>query len=133
VLIGEARSRDAEKLNVQTQHMVETFEAEAAKLGAKVEILVTQEYGSYRLSESDPVVLLAAAAAKNSGLPCALVESGGGSDANIFNGYGVPTVVMATGMEEIHTHDEFCRRSDMEKDARWIVEIVRLAAGASAA
>jgi tripeptide aminopeptidase len=133
VLIGEARSRDAEKLKVQTQHMVQLFEQEAAKFGARVEIAVTQEYGSYRLSESDPVVLLAAAAAKNIGLPCALVESGGGSDANIFNGYGVPTVVLATGMEAIHTHDEFCRRSDMEKDARWIVEIVRQAAGMSAA
>ncbi len=130
-LIGEARSRDAEKLKLQTQHMVQTFEQEATRLGARAEISVTQEYGSYRLSESDPVVLLAAAAAKAAGLPCALVESGGGSDANIFNGHGVPTVVLATGMEAIHTHDELCRRSDMEKDARWIVEIVRQAAASA--
>ena len=30
-------------------------------------------------------------------------------------------------MEKIHTHDEFCRLSDMVKDACWVVEIVRVA------
>jgi tripeptide aminopeptidase len=129
-LIGEARSRNAEKLAKQTAHMVETFTREAEKIGAKADVSVTTEYGSYRLSESDPVVQLAAAAAKAAGLPVSLVESGGGSDANIFNGHGVPTVVLATGMEEIHTHDEFCRLSDMEKDTRWVLEIVRQAARA---
>ncbi|MGC4046565.1 MAG: M20/M25/M40 family metallo-hydrolase [Armatimonas sp.] len=127
-LIGEARSRDAEKLARQTAHMVETFEREAAALGAKADVAVTSEYASYRLSESDTVVQMAAAAAKAVGLPVELKESGGGSDANIFNGHGVPTVVLATGMEEIHTHKEFCRLSDMEKDTRWVLEIVRQAA-----
>lgn len=128
-IIGEARSRDAEKLKWQTAHMVETFEREAEALGARAEIVVTSEYTSYRLTESDPVVQLAADAARALDLPVALTDSGGGSDANIFNGHGVPTVVLATGMEGIHTHDEFCRVSDMVKDARWVLEIVRRATG----
>ncbi len=127
-LIGEARSRDAEKLARQTAHMVETFEREAAVLGATANVEVTSAYASYRLSESDTVVQMASTAAKSIGLTVELKDSGGGSDANIFNEHGIPTVVMATGMEEIHTHKEFCRLSDMEKDTRWVLEIVRQAA-----
>ena len=126
-IVAEARSRSHEKLVAQTAHMKDLFEAEAAKIGARAEVEVIEEYRGYTLSESDPVVSLAARAARALGLPAALKESGGGSDANIFNGCGVPTVVMATGMEAIHTHDEFCRLSDMALDVRWVLEIVRLA------
>ena len=128
-IVAEARSRSHEKLVAQTAHMKETFEAEAAKIGARAEVEVIEEYRGYTLTESDPVVEMAARAARALGLPTALKESGGGSDANIFNGHGVPTVVMATGMEAIHTHDEFCRISDMVLDTRWVLEIVKLAAG----
>ena len=126
-IVAEARSRSQQKLVAQTAHMKEVFETEATKIGARAEVEIIEEYQGYTLSEADPVVALAAQAARTLGLPTALKESGGGSDANVFNGYGIPTVVLATGMEAIHTHDEFCRVSDMVLDTRWILEIVQLA------
>ena len=73
------------------------------------------------------MLALAARAAEAAGFPVSYVESGGGSDGNHFNAYGIPTTVLATGMEKVHTHDEFCRLSDMVKDTQWIIEIVRAA------
>jgi tripeptide aminopeptidase len=128
VIIAEARSRVQAKLEAQTAHMREVFEREAVALGAHAQVEVIGEYPAYRLDLESPVLALGARAAEACGLPVGYVESGGGSDGNHFNSYGVPTTVLATGMERVHTHDEFCRLSDMEKDTQWILEIVRAAA-----
>ena len=126
-LVCEARSRSQEKLDAQTEHMKTTFERECAAVGASAQVQVVNEYQTYHLREEDPVLQIALTAARAAGLTPALRPSGGGSDGNIFNGYGFPTTVLSTGMEKIHTHDEFVRVSDMVKDAAWVVEIVRAA------
>lgn len=131
VIVAEARSRSQAKLEAQTAHMREVFEREAAAIGATATVEVIGEYPAYRLEKDSPVLQLATKAAEAAGFPVGYAESGGGSDGNHFNGYGVPTTVLATGMEKVHTHAEFCTISDMVKDTQWIVEIVRAAAQAS--
>lgn len=126
-LVCEARSRSQEKLDAQTDHMKTTFERECAAVGAVARVEVVNEYQTYHLREQDPVLQIAMNAARAAGLTPTLRPSGGGSDGNIFNGYGFPTTVLSTGMEKIHTHDEFVRVSDMVKDAAWVMEIVRAA------
>lgn len=126
-IIGEARSRVQAKLDAQTAHMVETFEREAAALGATAKVEVIHEYGTYYINEDDPVMVIAKKAAVAAGLTPRLRESGGGSDGNVFNNYGIPTVVLSTGMQKIHTHDEFCTISDLVKDTHWVLEVVRAA------
>ncbi len=126
-LLCEARSRTQEKLDAQTRHMRETFERECAALGATVHVEVIPEYRAYHLQKEDPVLRIAVEAAKAAGLSPSFKESGGGSDGNIFNGYGFPTTVLGCAMEKVHTHDEFLRISDMVKDAAWVVEIIRTA------
>jgi len=128
VIIAEARSRVQEKLVAQTAHMKEVFEREAAALGASAHVEVIGEYPAYRLDKESPVLQLGARAAEAAGLTPGYAESGGGSDGNHFNAYGVPTTVLATGMQDVHTHDEFCTLSEMVLDTRWIIEIVRAAA-----
>lgn len=126
-LICEARSRTQAKLDAQTRHMQETLERECAALGATAHVEVIEEYRSFHLADTDPVLKIALDAAKAAGLEPSLRPSGGGSDGNIFNGYGFPTTVLACGMDKIHTHDEQVRISDMVKDTDWVVEIVRAA------
>lgn len=127
VLVCEARSRTQSKLDAQTTHMKETFERECQATGATAHVEVVEEYRTYHLGESDAVLRIGTNAARAAGLPPTLRPSGGGSDGNIFNGYGFPTTVLACGMEKIHTHDEFCRISDLVKNAAWVREIVRSA------
>lgn len=128
-LLCEARSRTQSKLDAQTSHMAEVFERVARDMGATAQVTVIEEYKTYHLNETDPVLQIAAQGARNAGLEPFYRTSGGGSDGNIFNGYGIPTTVLACGMEKIHTHDEFCRVSDMVKNAVWVVEVVRAARG----
>ena len=130
-LVCEARSRDNSRLDSQTAHMVETFERECASVGARAEIEVKRQYPAFRLDQDSETVRLAWNAAESIGVDPRLQESGGGSDANHFNGFGIPTAVLATGMREIHTHDEYCLLSDMVLDHNWIVAIVGHAATAA--
>ena len=54
--------------------------------------------------------------------PLFITDTLGGSDANAFNEKGVTTIVCGTGMEKIHTHDEYVSQRDL-------VDLTRLAIG----
>jgi len=124
----EARSRNAAKLEAQTKHMVDIFEQVAAANGAKAEISVKKAYDPYVLTDDMPVVALAIQAAESIGLTPVLEATGGGSDANFFNAFGVPSAVLAVGMSKVHTTAEFIKEADLYKTAELVVEIIKAAA-----
>lgn len=129
-ILAEARSHSLPKLEAQVAQMITCFKEEAAAMGATVEVETSRHYQSYRLPEDAPVVQVARSSALALGLPYEVKLAGGGSDANIFNAKGIPTVVLSTGMDLVHTHDERCRISDLVKTAQWVLEIVRQVASA---
>jgi tripeptide aminopeptidase len=51
---------------------------------------------------------------------------GGGCDANVLNRRGLEVANLGTGMQEIHTVNEWLRVSDMVRTAEVIAEMVRL-------
>ncbi|SFL95934.1 M20/M25/M40 family metallo-hydrolase [Pelosinus propionicus] len=124
----EARSRNMEKLEVQTLHMKETFEQVAAANGAQAEVKVATAYGPYVLSEKDPVVTLAVKAAESISLIPEIKATGGGSDANFFNNYGVPTAVLGVGMSKVHTKDEYIKEIDLYNSAELVTALIKTAA-----
>lgn len=119
-IIGEARSRNAEKLERQTAAMRKAFEAAAAKHGAQVEVEVTNAYGPQKIAEDAPIVQLCQAAATRAGLTPRLIETGGGSDVNIFNMHGIEAVNLSVGYKEIHSTKEHIAVADLEKAARLV-------------
>lgn len=123
----EARSRNAAKLEAQVKHMLEQFEAAAARWGAKAEVVVTPSYPPMNLGESDPVVQIAVQAAKNLGLTPTLVPTGGGSDANILNGKGLPSLVLGIGMEKVHSKEEYITIKQLLAGAEMVVAIAQAA------
>lgn len=124
----EARSRNMDKLAVQTRHMKETFEQVAAANDAKAEVKVVTAYGPYVLSEDAPVVSIAVKAADSIGLNPEIKATGGGSDANFFNNYGVPTAVLGVGMNKVHTTDEFIKEIDLYNSAELVTALIKTAA-----
>lgn len=128
---AEARSTNLEVLENQIAHMRARFEEAAAKWGATVEIEYRRHYSAYQIDENSPVVILGLRAAKNLGLNAFTRTTLGGSDANIFNAKGLPSIVMATGMEKIHTHEEFISEADLFKTADLALEVLREAANYS--
>ena len=43
------------------------------------------------------------------------MASGGGSDANVLNARGLPTVNLTAGMTQVHSPDEHCSLDDLER------------------
>ena len=125
---AEARSTDVAALDAQVAHMRERFEAAAARWGATVEIDHVRHYDRYEVPDDAPVVRVAQRASRNLGFEPTLRTTLGGSDANVYNAKGLPCVVAATGMDRIHTHEEFIRVRDLVDTARLALELVREAA-----
>ncbi|MEK4699399.1 M20/M25/M40 family metallo-hydrolase [Solibacillus sp. FSL R7-0668] len=123
-IFAEARSIDEAKLNAQTAHMKETFERVAKENGARAEVEVALSYPGFRVTEADKVVQIALAAAKAVGREPQLGISGGGSDANVIAGFGIPTVNLSVGYEEIHTTNERMPVQELEKLADLLEQII---------
>lgn len=125
---GEVRSTDVEALDAQVDHMVKRFEAAAAQWGTTVDIRHDRHYRSYQIPEDSQVVRIAQSASRALGLEPTLRTTLGGSDANVYNAKGVPCIVVGTGMEKIHTHDEFIARQDLVDTARLALELLLVSA-----
>lgn len=124
-ILAEARSINKEKLDAQTAHMKETFERVASEMSARAEVEVQLMYPGFRVTEDDKVVQVAMQAAQHIGRTPQLGISGGGSDANVIAGFGIPTVNLSVGYEDIHTTNERMPIEELEKLADYLVEIVK--------
>jgi len=127
---AEARSHDPKKLRDLTEHMSATFRKTVKKyklddFQTKVKIKVVEEYQAFKLDENDFIVGLVKKASENCRIKFKTTISGGGSDVNIFNRNGLKMGVLGTGMNKVHTVDEFILIKDLEDGARWIKEIIR--------
>jgi len=127
---AEARSTSVEELDAQTAHMIERFETAAREYGTTVEVVHARHYESYHIGSETQVVKVAAAASRALGMNPVERTTLGGSDANVYNAKGLPCIVLATGMDKIHTHDENISRRDLVDTARLSLEILRQAARA---
>lgn len=136
VLEGEARSHDPEKLARQTEHMISCLEEAARSLAREIdgETFVPQikskvvtDYPAMAVPLDGSIVRLVREASARLERPLEVKAAGGGSDANIFNGHGIETVILGTGMTNVHTVDECVRVEDMTRVAGLLVEVIRLA------
>lgn len=122
---GEARSTSEVELQAQVEHMIMEFERAAREWNTTVSIEHRRHYGAYHVQEDSKVVEVAKRASKNLGLDPVLRTTLGGSDANIYNKKGVACIVAGTGMQKIHTHDEFVSRADLVKLTELAIELAR--------
>ncbi len=121
---GEARSHQEDKLLQQTSHMCRIVEEAAARHSATAKIDQERTYNGFALGPDDPVVARGMAAAQQVGLEPKLHKGGGGSDANIFNEHGIPSVIIATGAHRPHTTEEILHIPSMVKCLEWLMAIV---------
>jgi hypothetical protein len=71
-------------------------------------------------------VPVAELAAEKMGLKPELKTTGGCSDGNFLCGYGLPCALLATGMSNVHTTEEYLKEDDLFGTAQWMYEIVKL-------
>jgi tripeptide aminopeptidase len=112
---GECRSHDEEKLSRVAASIVDALHAGAAQVGVDVDIALVHEYRAFALTGRSAVVRLSRAALLDLGLEPTLQSSGGGSDANILNARGLPTVNLSAGMTQVHSPEEHVSLDDLER------------------
>jgi len=111
---GEVRSHSPAKLEAYTREIESTFRNVVKGWSAQirngkhpsVEVGVEAEYPCMYLEDDDPTILRVRRAGNLLEREILFQIAGGGSDANIFNSYGLKTAIIATGMDKVHTTDE---------------------------
>lgn len=124
---GECRSHDEGKLAQAAAGMVDALQVAAAATGVDVEVQLTREYSAFALSAHKPVVRLARAAVSALGLKPDLRSAGGGSDANVLNARGIPTVNLCTGMMRVHSSAEYISLEELERLCTLVLRMIMLA------
>jgi tripeptide aminopeptidase len=127
---GECRGHDESRLAEVAAGMVDALQCAAAEAGVDVDVDLVDEFRAFKLPADSPVVCLASAAVSATGLEPELQKAGGGSDANVLNAQGIPTVNMAAGMMRVHSAEEYVTVDELERLCRVTLELVA-AAGAS--
>ncbi len=129
---GEMRSHNEEKLeNLKKQieetikEVIEAYHEKANNLPSG-EVKFTRVFKAFYIEEKDPLVEMIKKAGKNIGLSINLKKKEGGSDANVFNERGIKCVILGTGMQKVHTTEEFIRAIDLITSAKLVFEIVKL-------
>jgi tripeptide aminopeptidase len=125
-VLAEARSLIQEKMEAQTKKMKEAYETVASEMGGRAEVEIEVMYPGFKFGEGDHVVEVAKKAAEKIGRPHKLLQSGGGSDANVIAGHGIPTVNLAVGYEEIHTTNERMPVGELTKTAEIVLAVIEV-------
>ena len=99
----------------------------ATALIPEVEAEVEHKYSGFFIDTNSTVVKLAERACELYDLPLDITQTGGGSDANFINAYGVPCVILGTGMKNVHTVEEFLKEEDLYNSALMVYGILRAA------
>ncbi len=129
---GEVRSHSEETLDELTEQIRTIFlrtvaawrdPTGKARGVPQVDFTVEPDFPRMHLAETDPVVTRLLQAAASIGLEMTSDIAGGGSDANIFNGYGLPTAIIATGMTHVHSTDEQVNLEDMVNLTRLLIAL----------
>ena len=127
VIEGDVRSRNNEKLEAVREELVSTICNAVEKFDGKFTAEVEHKYSSFLIDTNSTVVKLAERACELYDLPLDITQTGGGSDANFFNAYGVPCVILGTGMKNVHTVEEFIKEEDLYNSALMVYGILQAA------
>jgi tripeptide aminopeptidase len=120
---GEVRSTEPAKLEKQLLHMQKCLAEESRKARAKLSFIKTREYSTFKIASNTDLIKLCRKGARIAGLKFLRKASGGGSDANNLNAIGIPSVVLSTGMTNVHSTTEYIKISDLNKAAEFILAI----------
>jgi len=124
-LKGEARSHDLKKLDRQVEHMERVLFKACEKYRARLKLKVERVYKSFEVSKTKKVLSLAVSGMKIAGIKPMVKQTGGGSDANIFNEWGIPTVILGVGADNVHTTREQIRINDLVNGTESVLNIIK--------
>lgn len=130
VMRGECRSLDAATAESVRLEMDSALRAAALEGGGSVEVEWKLEYEGFRFAPDDPRVALVANALRATGREANVFDTGGGSDANVLTAKGLPSIVLACGMNDVHGTGETIAVADLVALVEVLVAVLGQAASA---
>jgi tripeptide aminopeptidase len=127
VLTGECRSLDPAKAEAVRAEMDAALCSAASISGGAVSVAWTKEYDGFRFAEDDPLLVLVEGACRDAGLEPRRFDTGGGSDGNVFTAKGLPSLVLASGMRNVHGTSESISVADLGAMVRLLLAVIRRA------
>ena len=124
VINGELRGHDDKTLHNIKQTIFETARKIVKKNGAVIHIADYEEYQSFKIDASDRFLAFTDGVMKSCRITPSRVITGGGSDANIFNKRGIKTINLSTGMQKVHSNEEFILLKDLYKGSLLVLKAI---------
>ncbi len=125
---GEIRSFQEETIKEYLKHINTICESVGAEFKGKYKLAHYREYGPYQLDKKHEPVRITQRAAQNAGIPFKAIKYLAGSDANIFNEKGIPTVNIGLGYVNNHSSDEYIEIKDLKNAIELGIQITQIAA-----
>lgn len=125
-LTGEVRSLDHARAVRRTEEILRLFEENARKAGGIAHCRSTEHVRAYRIDETDPVVERYQKACASEKIESRLMTTLGGSDANRLNAAGIHSIVIANGMQNVHSTAEYTRLDDIRKCAALTLKLMTI-------
>lgn len=114
-LKGEIRSLSHEKTLSESGQIKEIFEHTAKKHGADIEFETSFGCIAYEINKEEEVVKRFEAACLALGIKTDYIATFGGSDNNNFVRNGITGIVIACGMNEVHSCHEYTHIDELER------------------
>ena len=133
VVQGEVRSHTLSKLEEYIQEIKGVFQDEVgnwkdpesiADGKPSLDFKVIEDYPVLKLDKKSAVIKRVEEAAVSLDARLDYVVAGGGSDANIFNSFGLQCAILSTGMDKVHSTRETIKLSEMALTADLVMAIL---------
>ena len=120
---GEIRSYVHEKALEQMNRMEEIFRTSAGRYGGEAEVTCRIGTYAYETSMGSTVVRRMRAVCKKLGFSFLPKESFGGSDNNVLAAHGIEGIVLACGMEQVHSVQEYTTVQALKETAELLTAL----------
>jgi tripeptide aminopeptidase len=114
IVEGEVREFDQARITEYLRVVESTLRASTGEHGGGLEFSSRVDFPPFVLDERSEVFSLFAEVVRDAGLDPHPIEYLGGSDANVLNAKGLPTVNLGIGAQNPHVNDEFILIEDLE-------------------
>lgn len=125
---GEIRSRTETKIKKYIEQLEKVLDTIKKKYETKIDFDLKLAYKSFKFDKNSFLVKIVKEACDLINVEPKYVESNGGSDANIFNQNGYPTINLGIGMQNVHTTEEFIKIRDIVNGVKLALALVQISA-----
>jgi tripeptide aminopeptidase len=124
IVLGEIRSLKDDQAIKELNKLKEIFEQTAASYEGSIEFLYEKQIEAYEIGEEEEVVRRFRKASEGLGFNTVTQYTLGGSDNNHFVRNGIRGIVVACGMNEVHTTKEYTTVDQLEKSASLALSLI---------